>query len=427
MLKKVRATFSPYVNDFEKAADAFLSSLGSNSDQEQVRKNVVALMQNDAASFLLWCERKLKNYASLTKETRSGMYGNLKAIKSSFQSYSFMQVPDVDQIYFELFEKEINTEKLKDYNKQLQYLKQIMEYFRNQVAYEPKKAQGFGALLKNPKTSQLSGDNHQVAILYAYLYALKFDVSDLQVKITPNRVCLHFEGADIDLVYGTFERYINELYEIMPITEALVLNLLDIPDEVEEAFSVSPKSLAKLAELAQLLSDRTEIVEQNRKVAFRKILLHHLEKQDFEKAMRFAQEAEDTEAIQHVALKAAAFYLKKDDFIEAHKYAKQTKDAEGIAKKIYEKEGISYFNKKNYIRAGEKFKKAGNKEFLKKCYAGLFFQEQAKIKHIKLLSQLKENKKTLLQMKLYAEKSGDQKLVKYIQGLLDQVNGKKKK
>ncbi len=426
MLKQVRAKFSPYVNDFEKQVDVFLNKVKPDSDPQQVRADATALMQTDVAAVVLWCERQLKGYTSLSKEARTQMYTNLVSIKSSFQSYSFMRVPDEDVLSLELFEKGVNTDNLKSVHRQIQYLKQIMDFFGGQVIYESKKGFSFAMLLRDAQKNLLVGDHHQIMILYVYLYALKYEVADLQLKITPTKTCLHFEGVDIDMEQGTFEKYTKEICELAPITEILALNLLDIPEQISEAFAIAPASLSKVAELANLLSDRVEIVTQNRKIAFRKIVLHHVTAEQFDKAMSFAMESKDIEAVQHVAIKATAFYLKKDDFIEAHRYAVHTKDSETIIKKVHEKEGIAFYNKKNYIRAGEKFKKAGNAAFLKKCYAGLFFQEQTKIKHVKLLSELKQNKKTILQMKLYAEKSEDQKLVAYSQGLLDQVNGKKK-
>lgn len=427
MLKHVRAKFSPYVNEFENKADTLLEKKFAAKDADGLRAAVLALMQEDAVALAVWCERQYKGYASLTKEVRTQLYENLKAIKSSFQSYSFMQVPDEDALFLELYEKEIPAEELKARHRQIQYLKQIMEYFRTQIAYEPQKGHNIGALLKNPKTGALIGDSHQVVLLYLYLYALKYDVSDLRIKITATKMYLHFEHADIDLEQGVFVKYTREICEIVPVTEALVLNLLDTPKESTDALTIAPTALSRLGEFARLLSNREEIISQNSKIAFRKHVLHQLEQENFDSAMSYAMESKDLEAVQHVAIKATAYYLKKDDFIEAHRYAKHTKDPEGIAKKIYEKEGIAFFNKKNYIRAGEKFKNAENHEYLKKCYAGLFFQEQAKIKHIKLLSELKQNKKTILQMKLYAEKSEDQKLVAYTQGLLDQISGKHKK
>lgn len=415
---------SPYVNESEEKIDHYLKGLSANSNPERVRKKIQELLQADAITFQIWCEHHYKAYASLTKEQRLGMYTNLDSIRSSFQSYSFMQVPDVDSIFLELTEKDINTNNLKSYSRQLQYLKQITSFFNSQVVFHFQQPATFAGFIKDPKKSMLRGDYHQIISLYTYLYSLKYEVADLKIKAMPGHICLHFEGVDIEATTGTFEKYSKEIQEILPITELVVISLLDIPDGAKESYEIPATSLIEAARLAFLLSERKDVVTHNLKVAFRKIIIHLLETNNFETALTYALASKDQEAVHHAALKGTSFYLNKEDFVQARKFSGFTKDRETIRKKIDEREGIALYNKKEYFKAIDKFKDAGHSEFEKKCYVGLFFREQSTVKDIKYISLLKEKRKTLLKMKFYAEKAEDEKLKRYAAGMLRQIGQK---
>ena len=111
----------------------------------------------------------------------------------------------------------------------------------------------FEKVLRNPEEEVLEGDCNQLVTLYVYLYSLRFPITDLQLKIIPGHVCLHFEGKDLETTKGTWTLY-KKFDRIAEIPELISLNLLDIPDEAESREKISPITRLHISRLAYTLS-----------------------------------------------------------------------------------------------------------------------------------------------------------------------------
>lgn len=203
-------------------------------------------------------------------------------------------------------------------------------------------------------------------------------------------MCLHFKGIDIEATVGVFEKY-SDSSSVLPITELISTNLLDLTDFREEVQTISTRDMVKCAQLAYAISSLKSLVAQNLKAAYQNLAIGAMKSSDFETAIFYFDKAQDFSNLEIAAHNASVFYLKAGNFKKARYYAKKTGETDFIAQ-------------------------IDKSEFAKE-YNSL----AKKVSAIKTLEEAKKHKSTFGRMLFLAEKLGDEKLVDSVRQTLKEI------
>jgi tetratricopeptide (TPR) repeat protein len=395
MFKWFLNLFSQYANPFERKVGRFFKNIKSTSNPIEVQQNLQKLMQDNLVVLDLFMEKKYKNYKYLKKSVRRQMYTNAEVLNKEFDQH---------------------TAGIIDKRK---YLEEIMSYLKPGIHYKYEKAANFGKLLKDPTKEPLIGDCNQIVTLYAYLYSRKFPITDLQIKILPEHVCLHFEGKDIEATNGTFQEY-KEFEYILPITEIISTNLLDVTDSTEKTGEIDQRTMLKRAQLAYMISSMKDLVTKNLNIAYRNLGIMLMNKGEFDPAIFFAEKLGDQELINTIHRNAAIFYLNKKNFTRASHYANKSGD-DKLKTVIIRNQGIIYYNKKNYKKAISYFQQMGDVEMVKACKMGEYSLLAKRIRNVKTVDDAKKYHSTYQHMLELATSAGDEKAAAYVRDVLGKI------
>lgn len=342
VLKWLFFLFYPYVNFFERKVDKFFQNVKSTDNIFSIQKNLLELMQKDLVMVNVWLEKKFKGYTYLTKGVRKKMYKDTLAIVVKFNEFLEGYKLEESQLKMELDSKGMTYPS--GNFEQLRVLSAITEFLRPGLYYEYIKTSSFGKLLRDPNKEKLQGDCNQIVTLYIYLYSLKFPLSDLQIKLLPEHVCLHFRGVDIEATAGQFTKY-DEFDHLLPVTEIISTNLLDLNDFREDTQKVSERAMVKSAQLAHAISSLKELVEKNLDVAYYNLGISAMRGNDFKTAVFYLSKTKKQDTLKTVYNNACAYFVNKKDFEKARYYASESGD--GDLKKRIEK--IQWSNKYNEL------------------------------------------------------------------------------
>lgn len=317
LLRKIFYFFSPYVNAFERRVDRFFRNIKSTSGVLVVNADLLKLMQEDLVGVSVWAERKYKGYKYLKKSVRRKLYANRNLIVQKFEEFCSAHVPD-------------------ERDERLRYLRQIAAFLRPGGVYEYLDTASFGKLLVNPDEGKMIGDCNQIVTFYIYLYSLKFSIQDLHIKILPEHVCLHFQSIDVECTSGDFLKYENG--EVLPVTEIVSTNLLDMSDFRERMGKISERDMVKAAQLAYAISSMKEVVEKNLQVAYHNLAVACLQEDDFAGAMFYADKKGDEEMRQAIYAKKYNASVRRVAHVktieEARKYRQVYRDMLDLARKM---------------------------------------------------------------------------------------------
>lgn len=383
--RKLIGFFSLFAHPIEKRADKFLQKITPNTGQIFIHNRVLELMKEDLIIFDLWLERRYKGYKYLRKSRRKKMYENVAKMKIKLDDFCSKEKLDDEKILDTILKKKII---FRGGMAKLKYLACLMSFFSGKNGcFEYEKSSNFGKLLKDPAKGKVIGDCNQIVTLYAYFFGLKYNLEDLRIKVYPGHVCLHYAGVDIETTNGTFQNYRKKNQKILPITELMAVNLLDISDANERMYKVSPKAFLEAAELTYLISSDREIADHNLKTA-QQSLVQHL--------------------------------VKENNFAKAKKIAKQSNDSRLVTSVIHS-EAIHYYKQKRFKKALVLFQEINQKKNVEACYGALYQELNKSLKTVKTVKQLKAKKPVLRKMEEYARKSNNPRLMKHVQDLLRQV------
>ena len=384
MFKFLLRLLSRYAHPFEKKANKFFKSIKSSSSRSRVHKKLEQLMQQNLVVLNLWMEKKYKNYVYLKKRVRRQMYENVEVLKEEFLKYAEKHQTNKDAL-----EKRIDALGL-NYpvhdEAKLLHLAAIMAYLHPGPHYTYQKAANFGKLLKNPLKEKLVGDCNQIVTLYTFLYSLKFPIKELQIKILPGHVCLHFRGIDIEATSGRFKNY-DDYEKILPITELLSTNILDVVDIEATTAQIKPRIILKRAQLAQKISSFRELVDRNLNIAYRNLGVTLMRQNEYDSAIFYFEKLRDPKLLQKAYHNAAIYFLKGKNFSKAKHYAKQT----------------------------------GHEQLMKSCYLGEYNALAKKVRHIKTIKQAKSYKATYKKMLKLAQMAENHKAEDYVRGILKKL------
>lgn len=409
--------FSPYVNSFEHKVDKFFKSIKSNDSHAEVRKGLLNLMQENLIVTNVWMEKKFKGYKYLNKKTRRVMYEDVKKIVAKFQHYS-----EQNRINQETLKQKLDHQGLTfphgDEDKLL-YLAQIMAFLKPGQHYHYINTASFGKLLRDPDHAKLEGDCNQIVTLYIYLFSLKFSLDLLQIKLLPEHVCLHFHGIDIEATNGTFQKYEDDK-QILPVTEIISTNLLDLTDFREEVQKIEPQIIVKSSQLAYAISSLHSIVAKNLDIAYRNLAIDSMTHKNFERAIFYAEKGSDRKLLNNVYHNAAVYYMEVKNFAKARFLADKSENTD-LVKTVQHNEGIYYYQNDKIDKALMIFANLGDEKMKKACYQKEYSQLHKKVANVKTVADAKRYKSTYQKMLDLAQKMDDDSLVRNVRETLKHI------
>jgi len=407
MFKWLLNLLSAYAIPFEKKVNKFFKSIKANSNPIDVQMRLRDLMQENLVCVNLFMEKKYKNYKYLKKSVRKQMYANVQILNKEFDQYVASQPvkPDI--------------EVPKGMEEKFQYVYAIMSYLKPGKYYQYEKSANFGRLLKDPTKEKLIGDCNQIVTLYAYLYSRKYPIQDLKIKILPGHVCLHLEGTDIEATNATFQKY-EEFDYLLPITEIISTNIMDITDSTAATGLIDPRTIVKRAQLAYMISSMKDLVTKNLNIAYRNVGVSLMDEHNYDSSIFFLEKLGDSDLIRTAYRNASIYYLNKKNYKKASYYVEKSGD-DNLKKNIIRNQGITYYNKKNYQKAIEYFQKMGDTEMVKACKMGEYSLLSKKVKGVKTVADAKKYRAVYQRMLELATSAGDDGAAESVRTILNKI------
>lgn len=416
-LKWFFGLFSQYVSPFEKKVDKFFVNIKSTDSLSSIKDKLLELMQENLMIVNVWLEKKFRGYVYLTKETRRKMYADTQLIIKKLEEFCASHPVNIDdlRIYF----KNQNFTFPDGDEAKLAYLYQIMMFLEPGKYYHYISTASFGKLLRDPNKEKLEGDCNQIVTLYIYLYSLKFPVSDVQIKLLPEHVCLHFRAVDIECTNGQFAKY-QENCDVLPSTEIISTNLLDLSDFREGVQVITPEVIVKSAQLAYAISSLKTLVAKNLTVAYHNLAVAAMNAHKFDSAIFFFDKAGDRESLLMVYKNATVYYMGLKDYKKALFYASKSGDHE-LEKNIKFNQAVELFNQNSIDAALVVFSSLGDEKMKKACYQKQYNDLVQQVAGVRTLQDAKNKKYVYQKMLVLAEKIGDSSLTESVRGTLSKI------
>lgn len=420
LFRRIFYFFSSYTDAEERSVGLFFSGLTEHSSQSHTKLQINELLQKNIAVINLWSEYRYKGYKYLRKSQRKKLYENLQIIAEDFEKYRIANIRPADQVTAHL--KQLAPYSSISDDRALLF-QALTEYFSPaRGVYEYHESSSFGRLLRNPSSEKLIGDCNQIVTLYIYLYSRYFPISDLQLRLLPGHVALHYEGIDIETTNGTFTNYSNKKDAVlMPIEEIVSVNLLDTTDSYLSTHEVAAEDFLQASRFAYILSHDRDIVTRNLDAAYASLINSLMKRHNFAQALKFARASRNIELIGIVGHNGAVHNIQHNNFATARRFAEHAPKRDQLIRDSYRAEGVHYFDAHNYQAAIKAFKHYGDDSLVRKCYEALFFEEQNKLGKNMTTDSIKKYASTIKHMETYAKKSGNKQLVDHAKSLREHL------
>ena len=402
--------FTPYTDGRERAIGRFFSRLTEQGSQAETRIRLEQLIQQDIASINLWTEYRYKGYRYLRKATRRKLYANLHLIAADFDRLYTTRTPEAETVMAHIHH--IAPQATVDPKKAL-LISALMDYFAPERGrYEYRASSSFGRLLRDPSRERLIGDCNQIVTLYIYLYTRYYEARDLQVRVLPGHVALHYGGIDIETTTGQFANYDSrEGNRLLPLEEIVSINLLDMTDSYLATHEVAAEDVLQASRVAYILSHEQEIVASNLHAAYRQLINTHMERHNYKQALKFALASQDTAILDVVGHNGTLYEIEHHNFAAARRLARYAPDSETMIRNAWRSEGAYHYQARRYHDAIKAFKHTGSDMLVQQCYEALFFEAQKQLGPNLTTQSIKNQANTIRRMQEYARKSGDKKLM----------------
>lgn len=433
MLEPIWNPFSGYADHQEKRVDKLLKKMAFIGVFE-AQRILLEMMQKNMVILNLFLEWKFKGYKYLKKGARKKMYRNAERIGVAFLNYANTVKVDEGALLARFKSLGLSAPAAPPDMEKLKYFALIMSFLRpgrENIGsgpgnyYQYLEGASFGKLLVDIDRGQkMIGDCNQIVTFYVYLYSLRYELRELQIKLPKGHVCLHFKGIDIEATAGSFAKY-TEFEWLLPIVELVSTNLLDVSDFRDKQLQINPREYLKGSHLAFNISSQREIVAKNLSVSYYNLAIESMKGEDFETAEFFLEKAgkndeEGRQLMGSIYHNAVVYYVKVNNFSKARYFA--GKSGEGDLKKyIDEREGSYYYEHGSLARARELFRAAGNSGMVKATYGKEYNQVQARVAGIRDLSAMKSHRSDYEKMLDLAYKMNDQSLIDNLHNVLKQL------
>ncbi|HSX05867.1 MAG TPA: hypothetical protein VLF69_05330 [Candidatus Saccharimonadales bacterium] len=416
LISSIYYLLTSYTDGRERAVALFFKSLSEHSGQSQTRASLRHLLQRNIAVINLWTEYRYKGYRYLHKSQRKKLYANLQLIAADFDRFYVSHARPAETVAAHI--RHLSPQATIDPQKAV-YLQTFMDYFSPaRGVYRYRASSSFGRLLRNPSHEKLVGDCNQIVSLYIYLYSRRYDVGDLQIRVLPGHVALHYGGVDIEATNGTFINYTaQEDSMLVPVEEIVSINLLDMTDSYLSTHEVAAKDVLQASRLAFILSHQRELVARNLTAAYG-MLVSALMKQDkYGRALEFAKASHDTSITGVVGHNAAVYEMERHNYTAARRFAHYALEQDELIRACWQAEGVYHYQAKRYHDAIKAYEQIDDRTRIRQCYEALFFEEQAKLKPTMSPESLKDAAAIIARMHTYAKKSANKKLIEHADSL----------
>lgn len=419
MFQPVYNPFSKYADKFEKKVDKLFKNF-IFYDRATAQKKLLDYMQENLVVVDLWLEKEFKGYQYLKKFRRRRLYQNTQTITQKFEQFCGEFKVDTNNLksIIKNYKLDFNAEKFE----KITYISHIMAFLRPGHVYEYLEGASFRKLLVDLQKEKMIGDCNQIVTFYTFLYALKFPINDLKIKILPGHVCLHFDGIDIEATNGTFQQYEKFDY-ILNITELISTNLLDVSDFRDKTNLIEMRTLVKGAELAYSISSMRELVEKNLQISYQNVAIESSKAKDFSTAEFFLKKVHNQILKKQIFHNAVIYYCQQRNFSKAKFYVQKLAESGSekvneMNRYVLEQEGMYYFKNGNLSKALSIFKTLDNRQMIKACYAEEFNRLQKKIALVKTTEDVKRHKDEYNRMLDLAKLMEDESLAQKIHQVL---------
>ncbi len=416
-LKWFFGLFSSCVNSFERKVDRFFGRIKSTDSISSIRKELLSLMNKNLIVVNVWMEKKFRGYNYLTKKIRRKMYEDEKKIVAKWDEFTKQNPIKDEDVKAELEAKGLTFPTGQE--EQVKCIYSIMRFLEPGKYYKYIKTASFGKLVRDPNERVLEGDCNQIVTLYSYLYSTKFPIEDLRIKLLPEHVCLHFRNIDIEATNGTFQKY-TENKDVLPITEIISTNLLDLLDFREGVQEITPRVVVKSAQLAYAISSLKSLVAKNLEVAYQNLASGALRANDFETGIFYLTKTNNREALHNAYRNATIYYMENKNFAKAKLYASKSGMGD-LEKSVKYNEGIYYFKEGSIDKALSIFTSIGDEEMKKACYGKKYNELVKQVSGDKTLDDIKRHKSAYNKMLQLAQKMGDSGLAQSVRDTLKQI------
>ncbi|MFZ1258580.1 MAG: hypothetical protein WAQ25_03865 [Candidatus Saccharimonas sp.] len=406
--------FSPYTGPEERKIATFFAKVREHTPKQKVTYELRQLVQQNAAAVNLWSEHRYKGYRYLKKSTRQTLYKNLALIEADFATFCTNNPYSINELATAQPQL-ASTLRLAAKAEQLLLIAQIMQYLAPERGlYHYQLSSSFGRLLKNPSQEKLIGDCNQIVTLYLYLYSRHFNVDDLQLRLLPEHVALHYNGIDIEATLGTFADYTTtKNARLVPVEEIVSINLLDVSDEQFTKRAIPARDFLQAARMASLISSEQALTTHNLDAAYRTAITDLQRRNQYATALQYAKQSRDHELISLVAHNGALHATEHHNFTAARKFAAHAPKKHELIITSYRAEGAYHFAAGRYQQAADAYQKAHDSAAVRSCYEALWAKEQAKLGNNLTTNTIKNHAQTITRMHNYAKKSGNKTLINH--------------
>lgn len=370
---------TPYADRFEKRANKLLRKF-SKSNQVSLAA-LHQLIQEDLLRLSLWMEYKYKGYKKLRKWTRKRLYKRADELRLEFHTFLVNNRGQLQK-------KQANLKLPESIRKdpKLVTLLATMEFLKPGERFSYREGAALEKILQKPRKGLPEADCNQLTTMYIALFATQHPVTDLNIKLLPEHVCIHYNGIDVETTSAQLADY-KEYESIGPVEEILATNLLDVPDPKGRKYKPSAQNLIQSANLAFQLSSHRETVEKNLKIAYYNLAIQLLKSNSFKAALNAAKKSGKPELEKHVVQCEAWYYLKKN----------------------------------NLSRAEKLFRRIDDKDGLKACVRKELNLNLDKLKNDKTLADYKKHKSVLKKVLELSRKTGSKKVEEFAKKILKEI------
>jgi len=409
--------FAPYTDAHERAVETFFKGLREHSNRAHTQARLGSLVQRNIAIINLWTEYRYKGYRYLRKNKRAQLYANLQLIAEDFDRFYKQHAQAPEAVLAAV--REIAPYATVDPARAI-LLHAIMAYFSPaRGLYEYRDSSSFGRLLCNPAHEKLVGDCNQIVTLYIYLYSRYYDARNLQVRTLPGHVALHYSGIDIEATNGTYANYQEtQGNKLLPIEEIVSINLLDTTDSYLATHEIAPEVFLQASRFAFVLSHDRQIVTKNLEAAYNNLAVTLMQRNNYKRALDFAGTSGNKTLLSTVGHNGALYEIQHNNYASARRFAAVADDRDNLVRITWQSEGIYHYQARRYHDAIRAFDHVGDQTHVHQCYEALFFEEQDKLGSNVTSESLKQQRKTVNRMRLYAKKSGNTELIEHVSSLM---------
>jgi len=410
LLEKIYWIFQRYTDERERKVGRFFNDIQAFGSANIVRARMLKLMQADLIRFNLYQEYKFKAYHHLKKSRRRWLYDNADILK-----HELLDFIDTQEKTFFIPKaiKQLDIEKEKKV-----FLAGLLIFLSPERHFEYRESSAFSKLLRDPRKEKLMGDCNQICTLYLALYATRFPIDDWQIRILPGHVCLHYQGIDIEATNASTKHY--KTGEILPVTEMISTNMLDISDKSERRHEIDPQTFSLGAKLVSIVSSNQTLAQKNLRIAYHNLGVRTLKQNNFIRASRYFIQAREPNSVQNVWKTAVYYYLKQKEFSKALKYAKKSNDT-SLQTTILHDQAILLLKQKNFTRAEKLFRRIGDTKGQKAVWQNQLFELNKSLKNCKTIDDFRKKKSTLKKMKALSQKLNNTKAKAFCDDILERI------